>query len=208
MGEMIANLNFVDYAVLAILAISAILSTLRGMTREFLGLAGWFAAIFVARVSAPTMADLMAPYLGIDGLVEALAFAVPFAATAILWFVLANIISPSLRQAGLGGLDAWFGVLFGLLRGFVIVWLLWLGALLAFEREENLPPAMLASQTAPFIRLMSEATGPLLPAGLKERVATMQASGMSGLGEAAEEALEKGSEAVDNMKLLDDEKTQ
>ncbi len=205
--DIITNLNFVDYIVLGVLALSAILSTLRGMTREFLGLAGWFAAIFIARVSAPAMTSILAPYVGIEGLTEALAFALPFAASAIIWFVLANIISPSLRQAGLGGLDAWFGVLFGLLRGFVIVWLVWMGALLAFEKEENLPAPMLAAQTAPYMRLMSEAARPLLPAGLQERIATMRESGMESLGESAGEVLEKGAEAADTMQLLDDEKS-
>ena len=206
--DIITNLNFVDYIVLGVLALSAILSTLRGMTREFLGLAGWFAAIFIARVSAPAMTAMLAPYVGIEGLTEALAFALPFTASAIIWFVLANIISPSLRQAGLGGLDAWFGVLFGLLRGLVIVWLVWMGALLAFESEENLPAPMLASQTAPYMRLMSEAARPLLPAGLQERIATMRESGMESLGESAGEVLEKGAEAADNMQLLNDEKSQ
>ena len=45
-------LNFVDYAILVVLAISAILSTLRGMTREALGLVGWVISVIVARLLA------------------------------------------------------------------------------------------------------------------------------------------------------------
>ena len=38
-------LTVVDYAVVFVLIVSAIFSTLRGMTREFLGLLGWVVAV-------------------------------------------------------------------------------------------------------------------------------------------------------------------
>ena len=36
------SLTYFDYIVLVIIGLSAVFSMLRGMTREFLGLAGWF----------------------------------------------------------------------------------------------------------------------------------------------------------------------
>ena len=45
----IAALNIIDFAALIILVISGILATLRGMTREIMGLAGWPISILVAR---------------------------------------------------------------------------------------------------------------------------------------------------------------
>jgi membrane protein required for colicin V production len=46
----ISALNILDYAIIIILVVSAILSTLRGMTREALGLVGWPIAIFAANI--------------------------------------------------------------------------------------------------------------------------------------------------------------
>ena len=46
----IAALNIIDFAALIILVISGILATLRGMTREIMGLAGWPISILVARI--------------------------------------------------------------------------------------------------------------------------------------------------------------
>ena len=43
----LSALTLFDYAVILVLIISAILSTLRGMTREFLGLTGWFISILL-----------------------------------------------------------------------------------------------------------------------------------------------------------------
>ena len=51
----LSALTLFDYAVILVLIISAILSTLRGMTREFLGLTGWFVSIFIARLTASSM---------------------------------------------------------------------------------------------------------------------------------------------------------
>ena len=41
----LSALTLFDYAVVVVLIISAIFSTLRGMTREFLGLAGWAVSV-------------------------------------------------------------------------------------------------------------------------------------------------------------------
>ena len=39
------TLTIVDYAVVFVLFLSAVFSTLRGMTREFLGLLGWVVSV-------------------------------------------------------------------------------------------------------------------------------------------------------------------
>ena len=49
----LAAFTIFDYGVIAVLVISALFSTLRGMTREFLGLTGWFVSIALSRVIAP-----------------------------------------------------------------------------------------------------------------------------------------------------------
>ena len=41
------SLTYFDYIVLVIIGLSAVFSMLRGMTREFLGLAGWVLAVFM-----------------------------------------------------------------------------------------------------------------------------------------------------------------
>ena len=117
----ISALNILDYAIIIILVVSAILSTLRGMTREALGLVGWPIAIFVAKYSAPAIELLIFSLINLGGIGKALSWALPFAVVVVLWFVLASILAPGLKRAGLGALDRWLGVIFGLVRGYVIV---------------------------------------------------------------------------------------
>ena len=112
-----AALTFVDYTVILVLITSAIFSILRGMTREFLGLVGWIVSAVVAHFARPVLEDPIADVINAEGLSGALAWGLPFAATVIVWFLLASLLSPGLTRAGLGSLDRWFGVIFGLIRG-------------------------------------------------------------------------------------------
>ena len=86
-----SSLNFIDYAILVILAISAVLSTLRGMTREALGLLGWALAVLLARFIAPFLEDPISSVVPNEELVSGIAWTIPFIITVILWFVIVLI---------------------------------------------------------------------------------------------------------------------
>ena len=123
----LSALTLFDYAVILVLIISAIFSTLRGMTREFLGLTGWFISIFIARLTASSMENWLSDFIAVDGLTEVLSWALPFASTAVIWFIFASLIAPGLKRAGLGALDTWFGVIFGLIRGALLMTVFYVG---------------------------------------------------------------------------------
>ena len=142
-------LTIVDYAVVVVLFMSAILSTLRGMTREFLGLLGWVVSVIVANYAKPLLEDPIADLINSDGLSAALAWGLPFAATVIIWFLLASLLSPGLTRAGLGSLDKWLGVFFGAARGYLLVLLAFIVAVLALEGENKLPASIQNAQSTP-----------------------------------------------------------
>ena len=169
--DFLNSLNVVDYVVLVILGISAAFATLRGMTREFLGLLGWFIAVFVARFSAPVLEPVIETYLKVPGLVEAIAYAVPFAMSIVIWFILASLISPALKKAGLKGLDRWLGALFGIVRGVLVVCIIYLGSVMALGDEDRLPEAMRSSISADYIRNVAFIAEPLMPDSIAEQMA-------------------------------------
>ena len=146
-----AALTFVDYAVILVLITSAIFSILRGMTREFLGLVGWVVSVVVAHFARPVLEDPIADVINAEGLSGALAWGLPFAATVIVWFLLASLLSPGLTRAGLGSLDRWFGVIFGLIRGYFLVLFAFIGAVLLLEGESKLPESLLEAQSTPIM---------------------------------------------------------
>ena len=198
-----SSLNFIDYAILVILAISAVLSTLRGMTREALGLLGWALAVLLARLTGPLLEEPISSIVPNEDLVSGIAWTIPFIITVIVWFVLATLISPGLKKAGLGSLDRWLGVIFGFVRGVFMVTAIYIGVLIGLGGENNMPKIFTDSQSANVIRAIGGIITPILPEDLSEQL-------QAGLGEADIEALtptspkfiENGLETVGDQKNL------
>jgi len=208
-------LNFVDFIVIGVLTISAILSTLRGMTREFLGLAGWFIAIFIANLTAPQLEPVISDYLNIDVLVPILAWTFPFITSVVVWFIIATLISPGLKKAGLGALDKWFGAFFGLVRGALFVVVAYLGGAVLLDGESNLPTAVSTSISGESSRTILSIAQPIVPVGFRDMLEQVQTVDIQieDLAPDAPELVERGKENVetgttnitDQLDLLEDE---
>ena len=163
------SLNYVDYLAIAILFISAMLSTIRGMTREFLGLVGWFVAIFIAKLSSPVLIPLLDSFISISSIITPISWIIPFFAAFIVWYVFASAVSPSLSRAGLGALDGGMGVFFGLARGAVIIVLFYLVLVFLFGGEKQTPNVVRESNTARFSLVIINLTKPLLPNSIQNQ---------------------------------------
>ena len=201
----LSALTLFDYAVIFILVISAIFSTLRGMTREFLGLAGWFISIFIARLTASSVENWLSDFIAVDGLTEVLSWALPFSSTAVIWFIFASLIAPGLKRAGLGALDTWFGVVFGLIRGALLMTVFYIGSVLFVQSEDKLYPSMKDSQSSPYIRIITSGFAPFLPSDWQSRLSVMDLDPTF-----AEPALKATRQQIDEMEgslnLQDDER--
>jgi membrane protein required for colicin V production len=109
-----------DYALLAVLALSSLVGLLRGFFREAMSLIVWVAALWVAS----RYATMLSPYLA-DHVVNAslrlwiargvLVIAVLIAGGIVTW-----IVATALHRTGLGGTDRTVGMLFGLARGLLL----------------------------------------------------------------------------------------
>ena len=163
------SLNYVDYLAIAILFISAMLSTIRGMTREFLGLVGWFVAIFIAKLSSPVLIPLLDSFISVSSIITPISWIIPFFAAFIVWYVFASVVSPSLSRAGLGALDGGMGVFFGLARGAVIIVLCYLVLVFLFGGEKQTPNVVRESNTARFSLIIINLTKPLLPHSIQNQ---------------------------------------
>ena len=204
-----SGLTYFDYIVLVIISVSALFSMLRGMTREFLGLAGWVLAVFIAVTSATVMTEWLSSFLKVEGLTEILAWALPFAASVVIWFILASLISPGLKRAGLGALDTWFGILFGILRGILFSMILYSGCVIYAGQETDLQDGILTSQSGPYISslIRSVQDSTLLPASITDNLEAIELDMQRPtLDETVGQSLSEGAEtASDKLNLLADE---
>ncbi len=121
-------MNPIDIAIIGILLFSAVISFLRGFVREVLSLIAWIVAVAIAVHYSPKFAALLLPYIDI----VKIRVAVSFGILLVLTLVAAMIVNFALRQVvritGFGGADRIIGILFGLIRGMVVVCVLVLAA--------------------------------------------------------------------------------
>ena len=206
-----ATLTLIDYGILLMLVLSCILSTLRGMTRELLGLIGWVVSYFIATYGAPIIEDSVVDFVQAKSLGQALAWGLPFATSVVVWFILASLIAPGLKRIGFGVLDRWFGVLFGVVRGFGLVLIAFAFFVYAAEGEKNLPETVRDAQSAPVLSRSAHYLAGFLPTELRDQLidnlsyrAPLSTNSVSQVFDAP---IEAGKDALDNgMKLLSDEK--
>jgi membrane protein required for colicin V production len=110
-----------DYAVLAIIGISVLLSIMRGFVREILALVSWVIAFIVAKLYAVELMPLLPEAIPNEALKMLAAFLILFLATLLLCSLLAIALSQIFKKVGLGWIDRGLGAIFGVLRGVLIV---------------------------------------------------------------------------------------
>lgn len=111
----------VDYVLIGIIAVSTLISLLRGFLREILSLVTWILAGAVALAFTPQLAGMLESMIEIPALRAVVAFVVLFVIVLILGAVVSFLIGQVVKKNGLSGADRVLGLLFGLARGLVIV---------------------------------------------------------------------------------------
>ncbi len=118
-----------DYAVIAIIVLSALVGWWRGFMYELFSLIGWMSAYIVARTFTPQALPYVPPAVG-EEYRSAVAFAALCVATLIVAALFAWFLARLAKFAGLSGMDGKFGAIFGMLRGgLIVIALVWVGGL-------------------------------------------------------------------------------
>lgn len=111
-----------DYLILAVLLISSGLGLLRGIIKEVLSLIAFVAAFLGALNWGPYVAQQVGSWFSAHPLfVSAVAYIVVFIAVLLLVGMLNLLLTTVIDKTGLSPADQGLGVVFGLLRGLVLV---------------------------------------------------------------------------------------
>lgn len=113
--------NWADFAIVAIIVISVLISLFRGFIREILSLVIWAISLFAAFKFSGKMASVLEPHIQNPSVRIAVGFAVVFLVILILGDLLAHLLTKFTSKKGLNGIDRTFGMIFGFVRGVFLV---------------------------------------------------------------------------------------
>jgi membrane protein required for colicin V production len=112
--------SYLDLGVLGVVFVSALLSMMRGFTREVLAIGSWAAAAAAAYYFHPYLLPYLSPYIHKPVVLQAVAAAIVFFATLIIVSLFTVRLSDAILDSKIGALDRSLGFLFGAVRGFLL----------------------------------------------------------------------------------------
>lgn len=172
----------IDIIVIIALAISALIAFLRGFIREVLTILGVVGASVAAYSGGPVLSPLIKGWLGVvEGeepqklfdilpyplLADMLAYGGLFVVVLIGLSIFSHFISEGAKAIGLGPVDRTLGVIFGLLRGVVLLGLLFLPVHLLVDQKVK-DGWFEGSQTYFYLEKVSATMASYLPDSTKE----------------------------------------
>jgi membrane protein required for colicin V production len=119
-------INLADLIVIVVLLVSGVFAFVRGFVHEVLAVASWVGAAFVTLYAYPLVQPWVLGVIAVEFIASLLTGVGLFLVTLVLFSVLTRILSNRIQHSSLGALDRSLGLLFGFLRGAVIVVLVWL----------------------------------------------------------------------------------
>jgi membrane protein required for colicin V production len=143
-------MNWLDWTIVAILALSTLLSLSRGFVKEALSLLAWVAALLVSTTFSGRLASQLVEFIANDSLRYASAYVLLFAATLMLGSLLNMLLAQLIKVTGLSGLDRLLGTVFGFARGLVVVLVLLfvLRAVLPVDEQQRIEQSVLVPHLA------------------------------------------------------------
>lgn len=113
--------NWADWVILSIITVSCLFGLMRGLIKEALSVANWAIALLIAVTFRDQLASLLVDQIETHSLRQLVAFGTLFIATLLVGALVNYVISELVKITGLSSTDRILGMVFGLLRGFVVV---------------------------------------------------------------------------------------
>lgn len=114
-------MNTVDLIVIAVIGISAIIAFLRGFVREMLTIGSWIGAALVTLYGFPLLQPKFEQWISSKLAADIVGGICLFLASLILFSILSHMVARFVRGSALTAVDRSLGLLFGLLRGAILV---------------------------------------------------------------------------------------
>jgi membrane protein required for colicin V production len=174
--------SYLDLTLIAVVLISALLSMLRGFTREVLAIASWAAAAAAAYYFYPLLLPYLKPYISKDQYAIAASAAAVFIVTLVIVSIITVKISDAILDSKIGALDRSLGFLFGAGRGYLLcviafVFFAWL------VPEKSYPSWVQNSKTRSWLEATGTSLQAMLPENLDNTLSSVLKKQKGGVGD-------------------------
>ena len=115
------SFNWADWIIVSRVVVSCVFGLMRGLIKEALSVANWAIALLVAVIFKDRFAMLLEGQIPTPSIRELVAFSFLFLITLLVGALVNYLIGQLVKITGLTSTDRTLGMVFGLLRGFVIV---------------------------------------------------------------------------------------
>src|SRR6185369_8364075 len=172
--------------------ISALLAFGRGLVREVLSIGAWVAAALAALWGFPYAKDIARKYISITILADVVTATAIFLVTLIVCAAISHSIARNVRGSTFGALDRSLGLLFGLLRGAVLICFAYLLFTWAVPNEADQPDVIKEARSRPLIASGADILRSLLPQGALDKGAAAAADARRQLEDQAKQQMLQG----------------
>lgn len=166
------GINIVDLSIIVILLVSGLLALIRGLVREVVELGVWAGSVVFTAYAYPIVKPWMGQHIKSEVGADAATALALFCASLIILIPLGNLISSLIRGQTLTAIDRSLGFVFGLLRGVLVVCLLYLGASWVWQDLDTQPEWLKQAHARPFMITGSNMIKALVPKDKLKAAAT------------------------------------
>jgi len=161
----LSPINLTDIAIALVILSSGLFALFRGFVHEILAVVSWVGAAAATLIGFPFAQPEVRKIIAIPLVADLATGVAIFLVVLVLLSILTRILANRVRGSGLGPLDRSLGLVFGFVRGALLVCIAWLVLVWVLPREDH-PSWLQQARTLPLV----EQGGALLVGLLPERL--------------------------------------
>ena len=164
-----AGFNILDIVLIAVVVLSGLLALLRGFVHEVLSFGAWVGAALVSLYAFPYLQPHMRSLIAVHVVADIVSGVALFLLALVVFSLIARSIARRVQESSLSALDRTLGLVFGLVRGAVLVSLAWL-IFAWLVPEQQRPNWVQEARAVPMLKQGADMLRSLVPESFLESV--------------------------------------